>query len=414
MNQKRNFPNFLEAYRDYARDNFCPEKFHLWTGISIISAALERKVSLSQGPIYHIPNLYIMLISHPGVGKSTASDRGVELLEEIKKNVNPALRVLPTQMTEPALLDLMKIIDWVQVPGAKGTTFDLAQSAGFFYASEASSSALQNTCGDFVAAMTALYDCPKHFRKKLKGEKHIIEIENACMNMLACSTFDYLRNLVNETSVMGGFASRVLYVINKERIVREPSWDETFVANVETKRKLIDDLTHINKLAGPMKASPEFKKKFLHWQPKFDRFLISLNSPRMESLYARKGTNLIKLSMILSVSESDSLILEGKHFDEAERLLEDVMSDTSFVLTSAITANPDRQDGISLMLLNTVKKTGGLTKMTDLKSAFIKFGGDAIRLEPTLKLLVEGGDVQLLSEGSELYVKLLKNPDIHL
>ena len=81
----RNFDNFLSSYMDYAVDGFCPDEFHFWTGVSVIAGALERKVwtnVTAQWTLY--PNLYVLLISNPAIGKSSAGNKGViELLREV-------------------------------------------------------------------------------------------------------------------------------------------------------------------------------------------------------------------------------------------------------------------------------------------------------------------------------------------
>lgn len=377
-----------------------------------MSAVLERKVSLPKGKIHFFPNFFVLLVSHPSVGKSTALERGVDLLYEVRKHFNPALRILPTQMTEPSLLDLMKITDYFIPPGS--TTTGIPQSAGYFWASEASSSALQNTCGDFIALMTALYDCPKFFEKKLKGEKHPHLIENACMNMIAGSTFDYLKNLVNESSVLGGFSSRCLYVIMKERPQREATWDTYSTQSIEVQHKLIEDLAHINKLMGPMSTTKGYRDAFLATENKTNKFLIDLDSPRLESLYARKMTHIAKLSMILSLAESDSRLLEEKHLREAEHMIEEVMEDTPFVLGSAVMSNVDKQEGINQYILQAMKREGGKLPASGLKNILIKSGIDVVRLEPTLKALQEAKTLEHLVEGGVTYIKLLQDPDIHL
>jgi hypothetical protein len=406
--QTRYFPNFLEAYQEYSHDKFCPNQFHLWTGISIIAGALERKVSLKQGKIYHTPNLYVMLVSHPGMGKSTAIDVGVDLLEQMRIEHNPNFRIIPNQVTEPAFLDLMKVIEFYGIgPGQK---IQIPHSSGYFYASEASASALQNTCGDFVASLTAFYDCPKYFRKKLKGEKDPVNIENACMNVLAGSTFDYLKNLVNEQSVMGGFASRLVYVICKERIVREFVWDAQKQEDYETKRKLTHDLAVINRLAGPFRPTREYISRLEKWQPDFDRFLIALDSPRMESIFARKGTNIIKLSMILSVSEGDSLVLDARHFDEAFAHVEEVAKDNSFIIKAAIMADKQSQSGINQVIGQTLKKHGGTMNAVELRQKVMKYGNDIAAVKTTLDYMLGSG--WLSTDG--VSIKLLIDPDGHL
>jgi len=406
VSNKRHHADFLTSYLDYADDKFCPPEFHKWVGLSVIAAALERKISLKQGKISHTPNIYTMLVSHPAVGKSTAMEAGTDLIEAMRKDYNSDFRIIPNQATEPALIDMMKEVSYFPL----SPTLNFPHSSGFFYASEASASALQNTCGDFIAAMTHFYDCPKFFRKKLKGEQHVVEIENACMNLLAGATFDYLKNLVNEQSVMGGFASRLIYVVSKERKVREIKWGASIEYDMEKKQKLIEDLAMINKLAGPVRATTGFTKRYEEWQPEFDRYLIGLKSSRMESIMSRKGTNMIKLAMILSVSERSDLIVDETHFDRARELIDDVTKDNAFIISSAIIADKTSQGGLNQLIAQTLAKAGGTLSIQGLKKAIVSNGNDLARLEVTMNTLVSAG--QIVYDG--LNVRLLVDPNINL
>jgi hypothetical protein len=313
-----------------------------------------------------------MLVSHPAVGKTTAMDAGVDLLERVKMDHNYNFRIIPNQTNEPAFIDMMKIVDRIPLPN--NPNIMLPQSAGFFYASEASASALQNTCGDFVATLTAFYDCPKWFRKKLKSEQNQVEIENGCMNLLAGSTFNYLKTLVNEQSVLGGFASRLIYIVHEERTVRESKWGASQDLDSTKAKKLVEDLAHINKLIGPMKPTAEFISRWEKWQPEFDKYLIDLNSERLEAIMSRKGTNLIKVAMLLSVSEGDSLVVTGDHFDRALEFIEDAYKDNPKIIAFAAMADLESQKGLSQYILRFVDRNKKQATKAEIMSAVMSNG----------------------------------------
>lgn len=403
----RHFTDFLSAYEEYAKDGFVPDRFHEWVGRSILAAAVERKVTLKQGRIHHVPNIFVMLISHPAVGKSTAIEAGTDIFEAVRNEQNPNLKIIPNQATEPALIDLMKITERIQLT----PTIIYPHSSAFFYASEASASALQNTCGDFVAAMTAFYDCPKWFRKKLKGEQHTCEIENSCMNLLAGATFNYLKTLVNEQSVLGGFASRLIYVVAPERKVRETKWGASREFDSATGRKLIEDLADINKLAGPMKPTPGFISRYEAWQPEFDRYLIELKSERLEAIMSRKGTNLLKLCMILSISEGNDLVVTERHFDRALAIIEDAYKDNPSIIAAAAIADKQSQSGLNQIISQTVKKHGGVMPMKTLKRLVMANGNGVDNITKTIDYMLGTGWLQLSASGD---VELLIDPDRHL
>ena len=394
---------------EYASDGFCPDDFHLWTGLSIIAGALERRVWLKQSLVVHHPNLYVLLVSHPGVGKSTALDRGVGLLEDLKTTVNPNFKIIPNQITEPALIDMMKILQEISVGSAV-----FRYSSGYFHASEASASALQNLCGDFNATITSLYDCPKMFRKKLKSDQHATEIPNACFNVLAGATFDYLKKLVNEESVMGGLASRFIYVIAKERKIRASKWGDVVSVDSKLQKLLMQDLLNINRMQGPFKPTEEYKKKWEEYQPEFDKFLIALNSPRMESIMARKFTNITKISMLLSASEGSTMTLTADHWDRAVSLVESVVKDNAFVISSAIMADKHSQAGLNQKILDTIEKFGGECKIEQIKNELIKNGNDVSKIDATIRMLAEANNIENVNSGGRKTIRLLVDPNGNL
>lgn len=410
----RHFASFLDAYESYAVDGFCPQKFHMWTGLSLIAGALQRKVSVMSGKVHFFPNIYTMLVSYPGVGKSTAIERGVAVLEEMRTEFYPEFKIIPNQVTEPAFIDLMKITDFFSPPGS---SVQIPHSSGYFYASEASSSALQNTCGNFVASMTDLYDCSRVFRKKLKGSQFTDEIINPCMNLLVGSTFDYLKTLVNEQSSMGGFASRVLYVVCKDKAYPEIKWGAEAKEDYKTKRKLVEDLNEIRQLVGPFSVTPGFVELYNKWNVEFNAYRKELNSTRIESMIARKGTNLIKLAMLISVSEGAAWKDQTKpelneyHFDRAAGLLDDVTADIPFILSQAIVADKTSQSGMSQAIMRTLEKNGGTLKSATLKQLVFTHGGQISAFKETVDHML-GSGLLGLEDGDR--VKLLVNPDRYL
>lgn len=399
---RRNFPDFLRAYEQYASDGFCPDEFHIWTGLSMIAACLERKVWLEQrikrSSICHYPNIYVLLVAHPGMGKSTAMSRGISLIETLKAEKYPELRIIPTQTTEAALVELMEPPQSVEIfPGVVHQ-----HSSGFFYASEASNSSLQDIYGTFNNTITGFYDCDPVFRKKLKGQSRMSEIKNICFNLVAASTFDYLKTLVDENSVMGGFASRLIYVISKERKVRESKWSEEASGPPDRTMeiKLIEDLHSIAQTKGRFNPTKGFIKRWEVAKPNFDRYLIGLGSSRMESLMARKFTNYTKIAMLLSVSDRTDLVITEEHWDRAVDLVDSVTKHNSSILTSALIAKKDTQEGLNTFILNAIEERGGEVGLKEFRRLLSRYGADPTRADATIEMMIKADMIRSITDES--------------
>src|SRR5688572_20618371 len=77
--------NWLKAYLLYTNDILSPESFNLWTGISVIASALQRKTFIPVNQFLCYPNAYVVLMGPPGTMKSTSMRAGRELLSTVPK-----------------------------------------------------------------------------------------------------------------------------------------------------------------------------------------------------------------------------------------------------------------------------------------------------------------------------------------
>jgi hypothetical protein len=128
---------------------------------------------------------------------------------------------------------------------------------------------------------------------------------------------------------------------------------------------------------------------------------------------SRKGTNLIKVSMLLSISESDRLEVTGEHFDRAKDLIDEVMKDVPLILSSAIIANVDTQSGLNEIIIQTMRRFGGKLLKSELQGVVRKNGNDLSRFDSTLKFMEEGKEIRTEIDGSKIYLKLLIDSNAH-
>ena len=383
----RNFPDFLTAYMEYAKDNYCPDSFHLWTGLSVLGGVCERKIWVRRKGLYYYPNLFILLISHPGMGKSSALNVGVDFIEWLHRDGEPFFNVVPNQITEAMFIELME----------GKTTFPykdkvLEQSSGYYYASEASAS-LKNLFGDFLACITDFYDCPKMWRKQIKSRKEPIILENVCFSLIAGSTFDYLRKLVNEENVMGGFASRLTYVVWDEKKARDSSWDTKVddKRDPQMRQKLYEDLKRIHAISGPFKSTPEFQERWVTWFEKYDKELQNYESERLRALMVRQPNLIIKTAMLCSISESDELILNESHWERSMEIVQGTMAAVPKILTEAIISSSKSITGCVNSIMYSIEKLGGKATKPLLIDACTMKGYSYTQFNDAFESLLGGG-----------------------
>lgn len=411
----RRFDNFLDAYLQYADDGFVPPQFNLWSALSIVAGALERRVWLPWNDTFaYYPNIYVLLVSMPGDGKSVALNKAVDLLQEANKKTSN-LNIMPNQVTEAKFIELMgNGRSFTERRGEKEIIH--RQNAGYYWASEASNS-LKNVFGDFIACLTDYYDCPPNWERATKKDGKPIRLTNVCMNLLAGSTFDYLGKLVSDENIMGGFASRLIYVVSKNKQVNvQPFQLGGFDAKVEAERRiyreaLIEDLSAIARMVGPMSAEPAFGRAWEAWYPEFETARRKLESEKTQSILARTNTNILKVAMLLSAAESDDRILKLRHWERAMELVQKLQTEAPGVFRQARAQSSQKSAGnLASIILHAIESSPGVDFET-LKGRIVAKGHQMRNIDETISALTACGAICRDGSGKP---KILGDPNNYL
>lgn len=320
----RNYPDFIEAFLESVSSMGVPERYKIWSAISIVAGALERKVWLMHKDYTLYPNLFVVIVGGPGVGKSTVASRAVKILSGV-----PGIAFSGNKINEASFLDeLTEIGEWkkFEFEGQK-----YSHSACFLFASEAATSFAEMYPGSSIAGtLTDLFNCgdeegwseKRGFTKRTKKEGRVT-ILNPCINMLACTTSTWLTSkMLTKEEVLGGFGARIIIVNHKGSVVRDNIWKDPTVKSHMENKELVNDLLHISKLKGPFELSASWREAYkelgdAHQKNRNETPVSDI----MESVAERKMTQAAKVSMILSASRQSSLVVEADDFIKAWQLL---------------------------------------------------------------------------------------------
>jgi len=80
---ERKLDDWIDSFMEFTKESEPPDSFRLWTAISVIAAALQRKVKISWGHITWYPNMYIILVGPSASRKGTAMGPGYDLLMDL-------------------------------------------------------------------------------------------------------------------------------------------------------------------------------------------------------------------------------------------------------------------------------------------------------------------------------------------
>lgn len=400
---KRNFPSFIEAFMDYTKDVEAPESFLRWSAVSIVAGALERKVWVVFNNTHIIyPNEYIMLIGPPGLAKkSSSSGLAYELLQGVAD-----IKFMSTQVSAASLVDqFSKAGTDKTIKIGEHTYF---HSSLYVYSSEAAVTLKELTGGgSIIELLTDFYDCaPAGWHNDRAWSKETMgggrtSIFNPCLNMLACSTPDWIVKSIGRDAIQGGFASRILFVVQEGKPERSVGWidDTDTESHNETKLKLIQDLHAISTLNGKFKVTKDFKDSFNAYKRECDAAIVSNTAGDMAGYYARKLWHIMKLAQVMALDKSDQLVLSPEHLDQAARLLRSIEPNMSKAFGSA--GYNTRARHIDL-IYETIKAKGAMSKR-DIARLFYK-DLDSKGLEDCLQTLITMGRVTVrLHSGMLIY-----------
>jgi hypothetical protein len=309
---KRNHESFTQAFMDYSKAVGAPDKFLLWSAISGIAGCLERRTWITYNNIQVIyPNLFVMLIADSGIAnKSTATRPIMDLLYNVE-----TLNFMSAQMTAAALIAQLQRAGDSKEFELKGIKYK--NSSVFSYSSEA-----KVTLGDNKAfsgiqeLLTDFYDCgdPSTWSDRKGWTKHLVStgeqvVFNPCLNLLYCSTPVWLLEALGKSGIEGGFASRCIFIHQKERHKANQEWldEEDQVVNKEIsdmRSSLIHDLKIIASMRGEFKPVKGFKDVYNRFLKERNDKLDRADNPQMQPYYARRMWHLLKLTQILAANES--------------------------------------------------------------------------------------------------------------
>lgn len=305
-----------------------------WAAISTVAGALKRNVCirLQQTPIF--PNMYILLIGRPGVGKSRPVRVGGELLRRTAAHVAPAMTT-----KESFLLRLGKDSKDDKQPGwldaelnhplAKQDDLGVYLSSTVTIMSEEFSNFVQEGDTLFMDALTELYDCPKVFEKHTKASGDD-KLSNVAVNLIGGTTADALTRVLPDAAFKQGFASRLNLIYSDDSDRKSLFGGEPEIYH-RTLKALEEDLVKISTLRGEFKFLPDVAQALDKWY--LDGMEPVPQHPRLVTYNERRHIHLVKLMMIVSAARRDDMLITMDDLQaatayllEAEHLMADALN----------------------------------------------------------------------------------------
>jgi hypothetical protein len=298
-------PGFVDDFVKATKDMPSPEIFRRWSGIAAVSAAMSKRVwtcILGDLPLYG--NLFVFLVSNPGLGKSLPIRAVQRMLKKLKARDGKALVWWsPNQITHEGLLTRMADTFKKDVPDGMRTYFGLISEFGTFMPEP--NTVLLQTLAD-------IWDCPEFYEKGTKTSGDDL-IYNPYFCLFAGVQPAWFERGFPKNTYELGLPSRTFFVYE----TLKPDFRFfTEIPMIDGEEDLVGALRAISRVSGLVKWAPAAKARFEGWveagmEPMPD-------DPLLMGYCTRRAAHLGKLSMIAAVQrDQKEPVIEVKDVETA-------------------------------------------------------------------------------------------------
>jgi hypothetical protein len=298
---------------DFTAGSEVPDNYHFWSGIFALSAVVNRQVWISMGQYTLYPNLYVVLLGPPGNGKSLAMDTAQTLVEDVG-----GINFSGDAQTKESLVRYLRdsCAKVIEVGGLPITITPIAM-----FATELSHLLGPNS-GHMIDFLTTIYTKDKQYvtRTKNKGDD---VIERPFVGLIACTTQDWITTYLKSDIIGGGFTRRVIFVNEPlGESVDDKSKRRPFLTvrpeQVTARNNVLAYAGVLKGVKGEFKWDAGAKHAYEHWYMTRD----IPKDPDVQGYFKTKPNQVLKVAMLISLSESPDLILRKEHFDVSMALFE--------------------------------------------------------------------------------------------
>ena len=291
--------SWIELFVEQTAETASPPIFRKWAAISAVAGAMERKswIVTRGTPLY--PNLYVILIGPPGVGKSIILARVNQLWTFLQDHHKGSSSLTRASFIDELHDSSRKLLFGGIYEDFNALTAAISEMGVLLPAYEHS----------FLATLTDIYDGTPYSEKRRTKELSI-SIDRPFFNMICGSTPSYLGKFMPEGAWDQGFISRNIMIYCGLQEFRDP-----FDAPVSELVGLVKDLRLISERRGQLTFSEEAASALVKWSlaggpPAPDH-------PRLSSYLPRRTAHLLKLCMIAAVAGNTTGTIELDHYQSA-------------------------------------------------------------------------------------------------
>ena len=311
-----------------------PDTFIIWSALSLVGAVLKNNVYFQIGTYTLYPNMFIVLVGPPGVGKGASMNILEQMIIDTKPN--QVVNTLSDRITAERIIE--RISDgWSTAPQLKNMQLVLGKNDHNCLLFSSEIRVLLGASDWMLEFLEEAWSKTTYeYQTKNKGN---VAIDNMCCSLLAASVPDFLRNVNREAHMVitGGFSSRCLFIY-AENPSKDLPFPEPLKKNVKSKAlydNLVLDLQEIGTLRGEFVIDTGARLRFETFL-RLNRAASSKDdSEAVANFRARIKAHILKLAMIFSVSRDNSLHISDMDMVNAIAEIQKILASLSKLFRGA-------------------------------------------------------------------------------
>lgn len=299
----------------YTRHNESANIFHMWTALMLLSVAVNRNCWMSLAYYNCYPNLYALFIGPSGVGKSSASSIGIELMMETSVCRN----IYRDAITPPALLTYMS-------QSGSQVTFEMGgkmhtKTPLFVYAPELATLLSQRgSLKEMTSLLTELFN-KQGDHEDTTLARTSIKIIKPIVSFLGCCPPGWVEEELPTATLRNGFLGRMCCVKANAKRFNNPEPRFT-IDDLRLKEELKSDLEKISSVYGEMAFSDEAHEYWITWYNDQPLDFSNLDDS-VEGFTARKPQFIQRIAMLLTLSGGNKKEIPLKNLIKAVEIIEE-------------------------------------------------------------------------------------------
>lgn len=236
-------------------------RYATWSALAALAIATSKRVWINQEHYQIFPNLYIVLVGPMGSRKSTPMEKVWKMI----RTCFPAQCFGSSIASRESIIKEMSSDDCADMYKFDGKLLELRSYALFI---DEIANFFSFNPGSMVAFLTNIYSTPRF--KSSTIVRGVEDIENPCMNLLGCTTPEYITGSLKRHLLEGGIARRIIFVNEILEVERNAFPEKT----EESKLADLWCMEHLKKVrlqVGPLSFTIEAKFFLQDWyqsQPK--------------------------------------------------------------------------------------------------------------------------------------------------